>query len=289
MKKSPEEILRDLPDDWWQHASVAAELLHNWFRTFVVGLFISGKVGQKPEYYLFTGFLLESQNYLLWLTAGHVIDNISALLASPNFSLSFMRWLDGYETPGAEGVPINHTGLSMKSWRQEGLDLGAVRLPILEKYALMANEGASVMSEQAWRNLKAASPEGYYAIGFPRAWNDLKQTKAKGTQVLNSLKADLACLPIIEVQRTSDSPGDSFWDHNNSFYGKILRFPDQPALRIDNIVGMSGGPILSIERSPDAKIGIRLVGVQVEWLPSSEIVRAESIQEIAAALDAWNE
>jgi hypothetical protein len=177
----------------------------------------------------------------------------------------------------------------MKSWRAEGLDFGAVRLPILEKKALMANESASVMGEQAWRNLNAASPEGYYAIGFPREWNNLKKTRAEGTKVLNSLKADLACLPIAEVPRRNDSSGEAFWEHEKSFYGEVLRFPDAPTLKVESIVGMSGGPILSIERSPDAKIGIRLVGLQVEWLPNSEIVRAESIQEIAAALDTWKQ
>ena len=67
----------------------------------------------------------------------------------------------------------------------------------------------------------------------------------------------------------------------------MLPFPDAPNLKVENIEGMSGGPILSIERTEDYKIAIRFVGIQSSWKPTSGIVRAEPIDEIASVLSKW--
>lgn len=286
MAESPEEMLRNLPPDWWQRALAIEELL-KWFKEFIVGLLVGGSVNGKFQYFLYTGFLLHYKGNLLWLTAGHVVDNLSQILSSPNFSLSIMRWIDGYDVPGAEAIPVNHSNMLMKSWISEGLDFGAIVIPLLESQNLLANEKISVMEERIWRNLKYASPEGYYVVGFPRVWNDFKETPVKGNQVLRSIKANLACLPAQPISPPIDSSSETFWKHSGAFYGKIIQYPDRPNLKVEDIAGMSGGPVLSIERSEDSKIGIRLAGIQVEWKPDSGIVRAEPIDAVAKALDKW--
>jgi hypothetical protein len=56
---------------------------------------------------------------------------------------------------------------------------------------------------------------------------------------------------------------------------------------IDDIVGMGGGPILSIERTPESNFAVRLAGIQVMWKPESKIVRAEPIESIVSVLSDW--
>jgi hypothetical protein len=285
-QKASEEQVRNLPPDWWQHAA-AVDALVKYFRSHIVGLLFGGSTHGKFQYFLFTGFLSEHNNELLWLTAGHVIDNITASFNSPNFSLSVMRWLDGYDVPGAESVPVNVAQLRMKSWTSTGLDFGAVALPLLEKHNILANKQLTVMNEEVWKNLKQAAPEGYYVIGYPRIWNEFTETPVEGNKILRSIKADIACLPVQPVYPPTDTEQDPFWDNCNAFYGQLLKFPDMTDFKIEDIVGMSGGPILSIERTPDAKFAYRLAGIQIKWKPESEIVCAEPIETIASVLSNW--
>lgn len=286
MSETIDDQVRNLPPDWWQRASTVDVLL-KWFKTHIVGLLFGGSSKGVFQYFLFTGFLLNRDGELLWLTAGHVIDNISTVLNAKDFSLSVIRWLDGYEVPGAEAIPVNVSQLRMKSWTSIGLDFGAIALPLLEKLNLQANNQVTVMDERIWRNLKHASPEGYYVIGYPRIWNDFKETPTEGNRVLRSLKANLACLPIQPVHPPADADNDPFWYNEGAFYGKVLRFPDMPAFKVEDIAGMSGGPILSIERTPEAQFAYRLVGIQVKWKPDSEIVCAEPVDKIASVLSDW--
>jgi hypothetical protein len=288
MTKTPEEMLRDLLPDWWQQARTVEELF-KWFKTFLIGLLVGGQAGEKFQYFMYTGFLLEYNGKVLWLTAGHVIDNLSQALSSPNFSLSVMRWIDDFDVPGAEAIPVNHSQLKMKSWTSDGLDLGAIIIPFLESQNLLANNNVSIMEERVWKNLMQGSPEGYYVIGFPRTWNELNEKPIEGNKILRSIKADLACLPIKNIKPPINMEDDSFWKKQEAFFGELLPFPDAPNLKVENIEGMSGGPILSIERTEDHKIAIRLVGIQSSWKPTLGIVRAEPIEAIVDVLSKWEE
>jgi hypothetical protein len=233
--------------------------------------------------------LLEYKGKLLWLTAEHVIDNLSQALSSPVFSLSVMRWIDDFDVPGAEAIPVNHSQLKMKSWTSEGLDFGAIIIPFLESQNLLANEKVSVMEERIWKNLMLASPEGYYVAGFPRSWNEFNEKPVGENKILRSIKADIACLPVKPLKPPNNSEDDHFWDKQGAFFGELLPFPDAPNLKVDNIEGMSGGPIFSIERTKDYKIAIRLVGIQSSWKPAFGIVRAEPIDEIVEVLSEWDD
>jgi hypothetical protein len=286
MSKSPEEMIRDFPSDWWQQAR-AIEILIEWFKPFIVGLMVGGSVMGEFQYSLYTGFLLYHRDRLLWLTAGHVVDYLSQVLSSENFTLTVMRWLDDYKVPGAEAIPVNRPQLRMKSWTAEGLDFGAIVIPYLDAHSLLANQNVSVMEEGIWRNLKLASPEGYYVLGFPREWNDLKEIPVQDNKILRSIKADLACLPAQPISPPTDISDDAFWDKPGAFYGKLLEYPDNPNLKVENIKGMSGGPILSIERTENSQIAIRLVGIQSMWKPGVGVVRAEPIDAIATVLTEW--
>ena len=285
MTEKIEDKVRNLPSDWWQHASVVQGLI-KYFKSHIVGLLLGGSINKTYQYYLYTGFILNHKENFLWLTAGHVIENITAVLSSTNFSLSVIRWLDGYDVAGAESFPVNVANLRMKSWVSEGLDFGVIAFSDLEKQIISANKNISVMNEKIWKNLNKASPEGYYVIGYPRIWNIYKETPIESNKVLRSIKADLACLPLEPISPVANAE-DPFWDKKNAFYGKIIKYPDLEDFRIDDIVGMSGGPILSIERTSESKFAYRLVGIQVKWKPEMKIICAEPIESIALALSKW--
>src|ERR1041385_6192493 len=124
----PEEVLkemRQLPPDWWQSAQSASILLKA-FKSHIVPLFVVGSVSNKIQYNVYTGILLEHNDIMIWLTAGHVVDELQQLLSSSAFKLSMMAWLDGYQVAMAEGVRLHRTDIPMKSWKMSGLDVGVV-------------------------------------------------------------------------------------------------------------------------------------------------------------------
>ena len=79
------------------------------------------------------------------------------------------------------------------------------------------------------------------------------------------------------------------WSDEEAFYGKILPYTDFPEFEVEEVKGMSGGPILSVERDPDGRIRYRLVGIIQSWYRSESIIRAEPISRIAQAITGWLE
>lgn len=164
-----------MPDTWWQTAQSARALV-DWFKVHLLGLLIGGAGGGAWQHEVYSGFLLNRSQSLLWVTAGHVVDRIAAILQSPAFDISVIAWLDWYEKPGAEGVRVHNRNLDMKSWKDEGLDLGVVLIKGLDEGNIRANPEVRPIDERIWRNLKEAQIEGYYLIGFPQAWAKVTST-----------------------------------------------------------------------------------------------------------------
>jgi hypothetical protein len=82
-----------------------------------------------------------------------------------------------------------------------------------------------------------------------------------------------------EVQRTKTGPG--------AFYAKVLDVRRSETETLTSIKGMSGGPIVSIERTPDSRLKYRLYGIQSQWLPNSRILKAEPVAKVAAIIRDW--
>ncbi|MFV2044608.1 MAG: hypothetical protein ACC700_15410 [Anaerolineales bacterium] len=272
-----------MPNDWWQTVRTS-HILSSLFERHVLGLFVGGFQAGEYQHNFYTGFLLRHGNYLLWLTAGHVVDELNKILNSRDFEVTKMTWLDRYEGQGDEGVIVHNRNLLSKSWMPHGLDLGVIVVSELDAGNLLANKNIRLVEESIWHNLSSASPEGYYLVGYPKAWNELTDGPQKEGKILRSFKADLACLPIQPIEPPSETSGNDFWSHPDAFFGRILPYVDFPEFDVDSLAGMSGGPILSIERTSEGQIAYRLVGIQSSWLWSEGVIRAEPIDKVAEAI-----
>lgn len=177
----------------------------------------------------------------------------------------------------------------MKLWRETGLDVGAVLPSILDSGNLLKNDKIVPIDAGIWENLSQASPEGYYAIGFPRPWCHHTQKPAPNNKTLNTVKADIACLPLEQISPPPEFADDAVWSDPEAFYGRLLPYPDYPEFDLQDAKGMSGGPLLSVERDPDGMIRYRLVGVIQSFAPGQSIFRAEPVQKVAEAIDSWLE
>src|SRR5688572_26842920 len=126
-----EDNMPPLPVDWWQRKSSASLLLQG-FRSHIVPLLLAGEVENKIQYNVYTGVFLQHHQTMLWITAGHVVDEIQRFLSSPNFKLSTIAWLDEFQAENAEGIRLHRTDMPMKSWYAEGLDVGVIIPSLLD-------------------------------------------------------------------------------------------------------------------------------------------------------------
>ena len=249
-----------LPPDWWQRRSAVSILLQR-FSNHIVPLLVAGEVNNAIQHNVYSGLLLEHNQTLVWLTAGHVIDELKQLLSSSTFKPSVMAWLDEFEKENAENIRLHRTDMPTKSWRTNGLDIGAIIPSVLDAGNLRKNKKVVPVNARIWKNLSQANPEGYYAIGFPRPWSTHSQKLLPNRKILHSVKADLACLPLKEVTPPPEFADNPIWSDPTAFYGKILPFTDDANFQVDDVKGMSGGPILSVERESNGGIVYRLVGI----------------------------
>ncbi len=285
LMKTLQDHILELPDDWWKTTSSCQTLLQ-WFRTHSVGLLVAGQAGPSSQHAVYSGFLLEYGDDLLWMSAGHVIDDIDAILRSESFKITAMVWLDDFPVSGGENLIVHDKKLIMKSWENAGLDFGVIKLSVLDAANLRLNPRVNILEDRIWRHLDKANPEGYYLIGFPKDLVESSERPADSGRTWKSITAHIACVPLVEVPHKLDSKSD-FWNDSGAFYARVIPYPDIPELELGSIVGMSGGPILSIERNNEGKLIYRLVGIQSTWLPSDQIVRAAPIAKISEVLEHW--
>ncbi len=198
-----------------------------------------------------------------------------------------MAWLDRYNNPKAQSVNLHRTDIPMKSWSNTGLDLGVVLPSLLDIGNLQMNEKIEPVNANIWKNLDEATPEGYFAVGFPRPWCYHTQTSVANDKILNSVQANLACLPLIKTSPPTEFADDPKWSDPEAFYGQLVEYPDYPSFDLEDVKGMSGGPILSVERTVDNHIRYRLVGIVQSYASGQSIFRAEPIQRIAPVISAW--
>jgi len=279
------EIL-DLPSEWWMQPQTVYTLIE-WFKRHVLALFVSAKEEGERRYFLFSGFIIKREENLVWVTAGHVIDRLNKIRTDPNFEILQMQWIDEHD--GSSDVPfhVHHPNFKTYSAMEDDIDIGIGLLEGLDALNLEQNENLGIITEQAWKNLVEASPEGYYLIGYPSEWIEESKQRVSRSQIVRSFIMNMACIPISPLNWEDLPYQGGSWKDPDAFYGHIEPFPSEQGEQPLDISGMSGGPLLSIERTPSGQLAYRLVGVQSSWLENRRLIRAEPILTFAKMVDSW--
>lgn len=272
-------LINHLPTDWWQKKSVG-EILSGWFNRYLVGLYLSVETEGKVQHRLYTGFLLYHKENLMWATAGHVIDAIEKIRSDSRAKILRMRWADRYRISGAESIPVHNYGFKTFSASEFGIDFGVADISGLDRENILKNDQLEIMTQQGWKNLHLAKPEGYYILGYPQEWIEVEEKHISDNRILGSLWTNIACLPVQQIEYPGRHSGKKFWDDPEAFYGRILPFSDEAGNQPIDIIGMSGGPLLSIERDKSKQIRYRLFGIQRSWDKDTRSIRVEPIQNI---------
>lgn len=274
---------QSLSDNWWRSVGVC-RVLCEWFSRHLVSLYLACDADGERKHIVYTGFLLRYRGLLLWATAGHVIDELSSMREDAACQVRQMRWLDGSDIPQAESVIVHDRDLMVYSALSEGIDFGTVAIMDLDAANIMAGGRVVAITEEIWRNMESANPDGYYLIGYPATWVRVDSRVEPAGSIHWSVRADLSCIPLARVERPPKRSVEHSGRDEEAFYGRILPFLVGEGYQPETIEGMSGGPVFSIERDPGGAIRYRLFGIQSRWWPESRVVRAEPIQRILTLL-----
>ncbi len=275
----------DIPPDWWRRESACGKL-SQWFGNHTLALLVVSRRGAEQCCRVFTGFLYRHKGIPLWVSAGHVMKALEEL-KEQGHPVIHSIWADRSRASpeGDAGVPVDLDTLHPFWIERRGVDLGFVVVPTFYLKLLDANPENCFLDERVWYGKDTARPEGYYLVGFPSAKHDLTTVELSNGKVLNRLQAPLMCLPL---ERIPDRPGEdpkAFWGIEGAFYGRLVPFAGRKEPPEFSIKYMSGGPILSIERTTDGELLYRWFGVQSSWLPESKVIRATSEDTAVAIID----
>lgn len=279
------------PNVKWYQKENNARLLSQDFYKHILILRIIYNIEGNEHVAFFTGSPLLYKDKYLWLSGGHVIKIIQEMVYNNSYKIRGMSWFDNYEKEDAEAIPIgNYESLFNFSVDNKNKgDIGIVKLDELTIHNLKANKNLQWLDEHMWKNIDKAQPDGYYLVGTP-----YEMTKTKIERLGNKFKGKsdiyIICVPIERVESDIQKEPKEFWDYPDFIFGKIIQVHNQDGELLQNIEGMSGGLIFSVEieninASGTSGIRYRLFGIQSSWLPNSQIIRATPIDNVVDYLE----
>jgi hypothetical protein len=278
------ETLKDVPADWWK-SKINARKLNLWFKKHIIALQI-GYLSEGKDYNFYaSGFLLLYQDRGLWITAGHVLESIDEIFQNRKCDVERTAWIDNNEInipSECNAIPFDYLQARKFLINNDTRDLGVIRLEGLHLQTILSNHSNEWFTEKNWRNNNLSNPEGFFLVGYPTETMVCKNVKKSDG---NYSISKISCIsnPVERIAR-KESEENEFWKYPGWFYGKVLSMIKNDGTKLNNIEGMSGGPILGIESMPDGKIIYRLFGIQSHWF-QRKYLRATPIENVIQRID----
>ncbi len=207
---------------------------------------------------IFSGFLVEVENLWLYVTAGHILDDVKTALASGS---EFDRWRLDDSTAGNPfhgfAVPLDFVIDDWLVIRDSELGIDYAALPLLNLYRqLLAAGGAQALGPDTWGTY-LDEHLAWALIGIP--------SESVNFDGVTRLTARVVTVPL----EASATPPEAGSKAENQFYATFVASPDG---FIQDMDGMSGGPVFSLhERDADSWI-YRVIGVQSAWYKSQKVL-----------------
>lgn len=218
--------------------------------------------------HLFSGFVVDISGEWFYITAGHILCDVRAAIDAGS---AFDVWRLGDQTAGHNfkntGVPY---AFELSHWlviedEEAGLDYATVHLGGLYRRQLEAG-GIVPFQLDAWSD-HTVPHDRWALVGVP--------TESVGYDGETLITARIVVAPLTATS-TPALAGDK---GNNQFYAKL---DDDPEGIVEDLVGMSGGPIVMLKHDEVWKYSI--IGVQSGWYPNLRTIAACPIRSFVDAL-----
>jgi hypothetical protein len=220
--------------------------------------------------HVFSGFVIDVAGEWFYITAGHMLRDIRKALDSGS---TFDVWRFGDQTAGNRfsntAVPYDFDfgGWCVLEDAAAGLDYAAVH--VADFYRQQLEAGAVLpIGKHAWGD-HVTEHDHWALVGIPK-----ESVSYDGETMIS---ARFVMVPLTPVE----PPPLARHMTENQFFAKLA---DDSEGVVKEIVGMSGGPIVSLRHVAGAwKYSV--IGVQSAWYPSDRVVAACPFSSFARALE----
>lgn len=225
----------------------------------------------SPEKILvFSGFVVDVSGEWFYITAGHILRDIRAALASGS---SFDVWRLDDQTAGnrfrGKAVPY---GFDAETWlvlrdAATGLDYAAVHLGDLYRRQLETG-GVTAIARNSWGD-HVTEHDHWVLVGIP------------SETVAYDGKTVITARVVMSPLTPADEPILSGVKAQNQFYAKPN---DGSECFFKDADGMSGGPVFSLKKLGEQWV-YSVIGVQSTWYPTSKTLAVCPFSSFGFALE----
>jgi hypothetical protein len=205
------------------------------------------------------GFSMEVRGVWCLVTAGHSIQELEAGLASRKQRLTNCCLVAhlGRNPLAEQTIPFDFQ-LSGKLWVNEeadGLDFALLTLTSEQRVAVAA-KGIRPIREENWNRQDLDACEVFALLGLPRCLvGDHARLEAYGEGV-----AGVVNPVLVPVRRTQLQP-DELPESTFPWFVGVVGAEGE----LQDIVGMSGGPIFGMFKGTDGRLRYWIVAIQSRW------------------------
>jgi hypothetical protein len=230
-----------------------------------------------------TAFVVAVGDEWFLLTAGHTLADLKAACQSGRRIIK-ARLIDSPGRSQQMGpIPFDFDLDQCAFVDADGLDYGLIHLRF--HYAELLRKGERRAFDRSHWGSPSGRYDDYVLLGFPSSHRLIRSTRVgpETTQV------DVAsATPLLPLQPTPDPP-ECLVKAAERFYAKVPRGLGyvEGELRpvLDDIEGMSGGPVVGVRYGDDGTIDYELIAVQSTWAKDSRVLAACPVQKLLSTLE----
>ena len=214
---------------------------------------------------VFSGFVMSFRGHWFLATAGHIIEDLNKIIETGH-RISKCQLLDIWNVDATDNnaIPFEYDPHRTFSWNEDnGIDFGLIYLSENTSELLRVN-GVVPVEEIDWKSIPE-DLDGFMMLGLPSAFERLDEKASKSHSYHNIVVSPT----LICLKEAKDPP--AFVKKKAPLWYFQVPEKSEPAGYKGSIDGMSGGPIIGIQRQKNGQTKYWIVGIQSGWYPESRI------------------
>lgn len=230
---------------------------------------------------VFSGWLLEVQDTLFWVTAGHCLRDLDQQINDKDVEIVRFLLKDdlGYmaQFPHPVSYPYEPGRAFYVYDQEDGLDFAIIPLKGLYRQNILKNGNVAITREN-WIHQKGLEFKFFRILGIPEdcVFND---PKPDGTSVLR-MQTVMMAVNQITFQDAIDAKTKHPARSDEWFIGRC-----DPGTGDQTVVGMSGGPVYGFRYDESGALSYHVVALQSWWDEKQRIVYGCSVPYFAERLN----
>jgi len=216
----------------------------------------------RTDGFKLSGWILRLHDEFYWVTAGHCLGNLDDGIRGGTLRIIECGFADYFGDNARYGhnIPFSYElgcGFYIDDDAQ-ALDFGVIPLNHITVLNLIAN-GVKAIGRENWEKQHAMVFEHYKMLGVPAHLSQF--SISPGGEFSDKVQPIMIAIERVDPA-SIPNPLPEGW-----FVGRMY-----PKFSIDDIAGMSGGPIYGFRRLSDGQFVYHVVALQSRWRKDSRII-----------------